>query len=532
MLDQYAKYSGLKPNIEKTRCVWLGNKKHSEDKLCIEYPLIWSDEPFTFLGIIFSVDVDKMEKLNFEKKLHDITTMIKSWSKRILSPIGKITVVKSLMISKLTHLFISLPTPSEKYISDLERKLYKFIWNDKPDKIGRNTLSQNYSDGGLKMINLRCFIKSMKLSWVKRLINDDSLLSQIFETCIGDRKCNMFRFGPEYLKNIANRTSSHFWKDVINTYYEFRNILLEQNENSHHIYEPLWYNKKIQVNKKPICYIEWSEKGILYINDFFDHNGDLLNYDNFCVKYNFNPPITLFYGIVTCLTKNWPSYRSRQVIILPHFKQDLKIIIRNKTHRQSIYETFLSKIKKTSKHMEKWSNELNFNLAETNITAINLLPVLSTTDCKLRWFQYKIIHRSTATNIVLEKMKISETDLCTFCKKEKETIIHLFCQCDFVKTFWENVLSWINSEQDIIDTFLPFEIIFGLTKEKKNHTLNILIILAKYHIYKQKLNNVKPTIDLFKADVKYYHNIEKYIYKKNYKEEDFIRRWQLLINIL
>ena len=31
IVDQFAKYSGLKPNIEKTKAVWIGSKRHCQD---------------------------------------------------------------------------------------------------------------------------------------------------------------------------------------------------------------------------------------------------------------------------------------------------------------------------------------------------------------------------------------------------------------------------------------------------------------------------------------------------------------------
>ena len=68
LLNQFSKYSGLKPNIEKTRCIWLGSKRHSKDALCEDLSLLWSDEQFTFLGIIISVDLQQIPELNYKKK--------------------------------------------------------------------------------------------------------------------------------------------------------------------------------------------------------------------------------------------------------------------------------------------------------------------------------------------------------------------------------------------------------------------------------------------------------------------------------
>ncbi len=48
--------------------------------------------------------------------------------------------------------------------------MFQFLWDHKPDKISRNTIIQNYEDGGLKMIDIESSLNSLKVSWVKRLL--------------------------------------------------------------------------------------------------------------------------------------------------------------------------------------------------------------------------------------------------------------------------------------------------------------------------------------------------------------------------
>ena len=533
LLDQYAKFSGLKPNIEKTRCIWLGNKKYSEDRLCRDIPLIWSKEPFKFLGIIFSINLKEMERLNFDSKISEIKNLINSWSRRLLTPVGKITVVKSIILSRLTHLFISLPNPSEKIISNLEQDLFRFVWSNKPHKIGRNIIMQNYEEGGLNMVNIRCFIKAMKMSWVDRLINDDSLLTELFELNVFERKENFFSVGAELLNYVSCNIKNEFWKDVINAFYELRDIIQNQSSETDFLYEEIWYNKKIKVDKKPVFYKAWADKKIMYIYDLYDQNGNLLNYDNFCAKFNFRPPITHFYGIVRSISKVWHNLRIRQNIILPNFKNYIRLIYKNKQSKKTLYQIFLSNVKNLKKinHISKWRNDLNFNIEDSDISKINLIPIVMTTDTKMRWFQYKIIHRSLATNVILNKMNIRQSDLCSFCLLEKETIFHLFCDCDFVKSFWEQFKNWICTNAEDI-SLNNFEIIFGKVKNKKYSCLNLLITLAKYHIYKQKFKNSRPLFFNFKLEIQYYYKLEKFIYKKNNREREFTIKWQLYSSII
>ena len=89
VLELYAEWSGLKMNLEKTKVVWIGKKKYSQDTMCVKWGLEWGSNRFTLLGIKYSVDLQEMETLNFELKFKEIERTMKSWSTKYLSPIGK-----------------------------------------------------------------------------------------------------------------------------------------------------------------------------------------------------------------------------------------------------------------------------------------------------------------------------------------------------------------------------------------------------------------------------------------------------------
>jgi hypothetical protein len=57
----------------------------------------------TVLGINFDVDISKITKINYEKYSKKMKGLFKKWNKRNLTPIGKITVVKSLILPVLLH---------------------------------------------------------------------------------------------------------------------------------------------------------------------------------------------------------------------------------------------------------------------------------------------------------------------------------------------------------------------------------------------------------------------------------------------
>ena len=79
---------------------------------------------FNVLGIIFNVDLNEMIQINYEKQLDKIYKILNVWSKRQLSPIGRITVIKTLVLSTLNHILIALPNPPKSTIKHLNTSFF------------------------------------------------------------------------------------------------------------------------------------------------------------------------------------------------------------------------------------------------------------------------------------------------------------------------------------------------------------------------------------------------------------------------
>ena len=59
---------------------------------------------------------------------------------------------------------------------------------------------------------------------------------------------------------------------------------------------PIWYNSFIKINNKYVYYKTWANNGILILKDLFN-NTSWLTYDEFCMKYYFRPPFTVYNGL-------------------------------------------------------------------------------------------------------------------------------------------------------------------------------------------------------------------------------------------
>ena len=79
-------------------------------------------------------------------------------------------------------------------MNSLETILYRFLWNDKHDKIKRKQMVQNYENGGLKMVYVRCQLETFQSKWVNRLINTEDGTWKITPQFCIDKYVNVFFF--------------------------------------------------------------------------------------------------------------------------------------------------------------------------------------------------------------------------------------------------------------------------------------------------------------------------------------------------
>ena len=156
-------------NYSKSQVIWIGRKKYSKEVFHhVRWKLKWGADTFEMLGIKFLSDMKQITKHKYEQKIIEMKNLIKIWSIRKLTVLGRIVVFKSLVIPKITHLLISLPNPSEQTIQQIKELAFKCIWQNKPAIIKREILTQTYPNGSIKMLNIQHFMTALKSTWIRR----------------------------------------------------------------------------------------------------------------------------------------------------------------------------------------------------------------------------------------------------------------------------------------------------------------------------------------------------------------------------
>ena len=107
----------------------------------------------------------------------------------------------------------------------------------------------------------------------------------------------------------------------------------------------------------------------------------------------------------------------------------------------------------------KWHRDCDLDEEEIDWIKTFQLTRTCTKSTKLIIFQFKFLHRRLPTNSFLHKIAVKENDLCTFCKEETDTLLHLFWQCKVTSIFLAgSFLTWkiLIFQVVVVDRFHSF----------------------------------------------------------------------------
>ena len=131
-----------------------------------------------------------------------------------------------------------------------------------------------------------------------------------------------------------------------------------------------------------------------------------------------------------------------------------------------------------------------------------------TKSTKLRDFQFRLLHNIVITNCQLFKWKKRDDDLCTFCKKDNESIIHLLLRCEVSKAIWTYVEHKLYLLSKTHIEFTESEKLLGIENNSYADMYNTIFIVIKQYLYASKCLDIKPCNEVILEKIKEVKQIE------------------------
>ena len=499
VLDNFFSLSGLKISVTKTKAIWFGANHSSDQKLCPDLSLKWVKE-FVLLGITFDNNLVKMQQ-NFEIKIEEIEKLLSHWSYRYLTPFGKVTIIKSLALSKLSHVALVIPNPTKQMFKRIENIFYKFLWgNNKSEKVNREDTKLPEKFGGLGLPDIEQFWLAFKFSWLRRILTTESfwpsiLLSQVSKIQNKNTSASqLLELGPCLISKIAKSLKNKFWVQVLQSTIKMaEGAVFCKPEMT--LFSSFWYNPFIRRNNKIVKYEDFPEikNKIVTLSDFY-HPGtnNIMSHTDFQTRYNLIISdikyIDIRFTINLAFQKlNFPP---KDLICATHpFKPTLiDIALATNKGRSTILNKKRCLQSKIGFRDEKWHTELQSRHSVDFWDRIRKLNSSISFNNNIKGLQFQIIRNSLQTNYIVSHFIRNVSPLCQYCNNFDEKISHLYWGCVYVHDFLNETFLYIRSTgMDYAPTKTEF--LFGNLNETFNHPKNYISLLIKKYIWATKFKS-------------------------------------------
>ena len=177
--------------------------------------LSWVNTSLKLVGL--HVGDDTASITTWDGVLEKFRSVLKKWEPWFLTLRGKTTVLESLAVSTIWQAAKIYP-PSRMIIDSTQSSIWKFVWSKKPELVGRETCMSNYSDGGLRIVNVDLRCKALLIGRLFRFYDP------------GERECpwhQMMRYYAARLIGINDNTRPNcdiptpFYSHFVRVLHEF-----------------------------------------------------------------------------------------------------------------------------------------------------------------------------------------------------------------------------------------------------------------------------------------------------------------------
>lgn len=498
---EFQKYSGLKINISKTEIIPIGKNSGKNIVLAPEFSEIKVRHgPFKALGIWFANKQESVIELNFTERIKKMNTMLNIWSQRNLSLKGKITILKTLILPQIYHLFNTIYIPND-LLKKIDKLFLNFLWNNKTHKIKRETIIAPINQGGLAMVDIFVANRAAKVNWIKRLLDTRTCKwKELFWKMLTIPKHILFR--NLNIEDIIGEISlTQFHTQILETWLSVATFKPETMQEI--LSQYISYNQHIKVRKQIIKeFIGNNNIKYTRIVDIVDKStGNFKSLNEINTSLNLNLKQLNLNSIVSAIPTPWKRLiKSRKLHSTdythittnePYIKIGNNLKHLSKVTTKELYNKIVGLTIKAPTALEKWIDMYPF-LESYNWDSIFLIPFRIMTEPYFQSFQYKILNRILNCKDNLYNWKIKENNKCNYCK-EIDTIEHHLVSCPESKIIWDKLEKWIYTNINIKFNLTECEIIFGLPfcKESDIDLMNFLLIITKWYINSVKSND-KP----------------------------------------
>ena len=374
--------------------------------------------------------------------MQKVSSIVDQWDKRDLSFCGKITIINTLCNSQFMYKLQCLPTPPEHVLKCYKKKITEFIWSGRKSKIKYDRLIQEWEEGGMKLQDLALKDKSLKIAAYLRYMNSENTLAKHYLKNITGMPDSMFLDHNVSLSDASKKCREvtflsqafRYWSEISYHKPYTKGAILQQ---------AIWHNSNLKVANEPISTCQDCIMSILRIKDLCAEDmRSIMSYKQVIEKYGkikgYN--FMIHNSIIAAMPKEWVRIIKIDDNCNGSYKLFKQLILTNNKMTMSafVYKHLLKQTpKEYDKSRYKWECNLDYEINDVAWKRIMLETKTLTASMRLHTFQYRLNNHAITTNLQLERYGIVNSNLCSFCRTEPETVTHMLTKCPKVlKKVW------------------------------------------------------------------------------------------------
>ena len=533
-VEKFSKVAGPKLNKDKVEGIWLGPLKSIMPKSFAD--VSWTDQAVRCLGIFIGHDKMSCTYHNWTCKLEKIKRTIMQWKRRNLTLLGKIVVIKTLVISKMLY-SAALLRPPEHIIKDIDSELKSFI-GTKSLRLNASCIIGQIEDGGLNFPDIESVFCALKATWLTRLYNKKSICTNIANYWYGKIGFDLENIMLCNFKSLkvfpVLKKIPEFYQDVLLAYNKCKTVESVLSMKHYEVARDIiWGNERYMFKGKCLYSKSWIDSDIIFIKDIVDNEGKIMSAPTILKQLKNKCNWIAEYQMIrkACKVVEIKEMSDVQNVRMP--KRAARIYVENKWYEicdkknKFFYELLRNKKFKYPYMQNVWCEELALSSLKfkSTWTKVYVLKIKKMPIKKLAEFNFKILAGILPCGKLLHKWIKDIPEVCEYCNIT-ENLKHMLYECKKVNFVW-NVLG----EYFKIDIRWK-HIVIGYFDNMNEFTnmFNLICSMVAYSIFKVNNNCKWKHINFTMYDVKvriindlkYFDKIQVYCNHK-YLHDDMIK---------